>query len=97
LLLASIFIGIGNREVKGSEAMYELVVIDPKDVPQIRDWAERWCRGASIPDLADGLGVGRSKDAIISYLSKGLTDEGREAVKEVCERELVEGPGSSSG
>jgi hypothetical protein len=75
-----------ENEDAGSRA--EIVVIAPDDAAALGKWAERWCRGWSVPGLASALGVEATLDAIIGYLSEGLEGEARQVVIDTCEREL---------
>jgi hypothetical protein len=66
----------------------ELTVIDNEDVGELRDWAQRFCRGWTVKSLAADLGVDARMDVVTGAVAKGLPSESRRVVVEVCEREL---------
>jgi hypothetical protein len=77
-----------SGETHNSRPKSELVEVDPQDVVGLEAWAERWCKGWTVPDLAAALRVEATIDAIEDYLSEGLTGEARNAVINACRREL---------
>jgi len=89
LFFASHFIMNANGNSGGSaQRQIKIIEVDPQDVADVRKWAEGICRGWTVRGLASVLRVEPSMESIIKYLGKNYTGESRQAVVDVCKREL---------
>lgn len=79
-----------NRDLsKGYAPPARVVEVDSQDIPALKDWAERLCRGWTVQGLASFFGIEATEDAIANYLSEGLEGHARDAVVDACRRELA--------
>jgi len=95
IVLALITGGAFANDSQGNHSpdpKYEFSEVAVTDVAAMKIWAEDWCRGATVHDLAVAFGVEETKAAVIDHLVWGLAGDVRQAVIDICERELAESP-----
>jgi len=91
--MAFSFAGLGELMEEGQQSKSyrtELVSVDSHDLAALREWARLTCRGRTVAVMAASLEVEPTMEAILGFLSKGLPEESQLAVREVCERELIQ-------
>lgn len=66
----------------------EARALDLTSPAEVREWAERTCKGWTLAALARSLNVEPSIDAVVAFLSNGFPRQARAIVQEVCTREL---------
>lgn len=88
VLMASLPMAADSSRQEASGQKFEFAEVKPQDTAALRDWARGWCRGWSVASLAAALKVEPTMEAVVDYLSEGLTGDARRAVVETCQREL---------
>jgi hypothetical protein len=72
----------------GKELSAKVERIDPDDPVAMRRWAIGICKGRTISEVAAPLGIPATMDSVVDYFTKGLPEQTRKPVQEICEREL---------
>jgi hypothetical protein len=66
----------------------EAKALDVSSSAEVERWTEGTCKGWTLGDLAESLGVEPTMEAVVSFLSRGFPSQAKSIVWEFCEREL---------